>query len=54
MKAANLASWNADATGEKKYYVESAALQLEITKIYSDRKDFRFLKNLAWHPNSRG
>jgi peptidyl-dipeptidase A len=45
-KAAALADWNANASGEKKYYDQSASLQLQINKIYSNKKDFAFLKDL--------
>jgi peptidyl-dipeptidase A len=43
-KAVNLADWNASATGEKKYYDEKAALQLEIRKIYSNKQEYDHLK----------
>jgi peptidyl-dipeptidase A len=46
LKAQNIADWNANATGEKKYYDESAALELEIKKIRSNKSDFEFLKKL--------
>ncbi len=43
-KAMNLADWNANATGEKKYYDEKASLELEIRKIYSNKQEFEQLK----------
>jgi len=43
-KAMNLAYWNAAATGEKKYYDEQAAIELEIRTIYSNKKEFEQLK----------
>jgi peptidyl-dipeptidase A len=43
-KALNIASWNASATGEKKFYDEQAVLELEIGKIYSNKKEFEQLK----------
>ncbi len=46
MKAANLAEWNANATGEKKYYDESAAMDFELRKVRSNREEFEFLKDL--------
>jgi len=46
VNAKNLADWNATATGEQKYYDEAAALELQIKKIQSNRKDFAFLKKL--------
>jgi peptidyl-dipeptidase A len=46
MKAQNLAEWNANATGEKKYYDESAAVDFEIRKFRSNKDDFMFLKGL--------
>jgi peptidyl-dipeptidase A len=44
LKAFNLASWNANATGDKKYYDEQAALDLEVRTIYSNKKEFEQLK----------
>jgi peptidyl-dipeptidase A len=44
LKAFNLASWNASATGEKKFYDEQAALDLEVRTIYSNKKEFEQLK----------
>jgi peptidyl-dipeptidase A len=46
MKAQNLAEWNANATGDKKYYDESAAIDFEIRKIRSNKDDFMLLKEL--------
>lgn len=43
-KAMNLAEWNASATGDKKYYDEKAALELEICKIYSNKQEYEQLK----------
>ncbi|RPI06300.1 MAG: peptidase M3 [Ignavibacteriae bacterium] len=43
-KALNLASWNANATGEKKYYDEQAAVELEVRTIFSNKQDFELLK----------
>ncbi len=44
LKMMNLAYWNAAASGEKKYYDEQAALELEIRTIYSNKKEFEQLK----------
>jgi len=44
LKAMNLADWNANATGEQKFYDEKAKLELEIRKIYSNKDDFEQLK----------
>jgi peptidyl-dipeptidase A len=46
LKAANLAEWNANATGDQKSYDESAQLDLEIKKIRSNNTEFAFLKEL--------
>ncbi len=43
-KAMNIASWNASATGEKKFYDEQAAIEFEIRKIYSNKKEYEQLK----------
>jgi peptidyl-dipeptidase A len=43
-KAMNIADWNANATGEKKYYDERASLEVEINKIYSNKQEFEQLK----------
>lgn len=48
-KAMNLADWNANASGEKKYYDEKAAGELEIRRIYSSRDEFAQVK--AWLNN---
>jgi peptidyl-dipeptidase A len=45
-KLLGLADWNANATGEAKYYDEKAAFELEIRKIYSSKTDFEYLKKL--------
>jgi peptidyl-dipeptidase A len=44
--AMNIAEWNASATGEKKYYDDNAALDLEIRRIRSSKAEFAFLKQL--------
>lgn len=44
--AMNIAEWNANATGEKKYYDENAALDLDVKRIRSNKADFAFLKDL--------
>jgi peptidyl-dipeptidase A len=44
--AMNIAEWNANATGEKKYYDENAVLDLEIKRIRSNKEEFAFLKDL--------
>lgn len=44
--AQNIADWNANATGEKKYYDESAALDLEVKRMRSNKEEFAFLKDL--------
>jgi peptidyl-dipeptidase A len=44
LKAMNLASWNASATGEKKYYDEQAATELDVRTIYSNKQEFAQLK----------
>jgi len=41
-----LAFWNANATGEKKYFDELEKIELEIKKIYSNKEDFEFLKKV--------
>jgi peptidyl-dipeptidase A len=41
-----LASWNATATGEKKYYTEMEDLELKLRKVYSNKEDFDKLKNI--------
>ena len=44
LKALNIANWNASATGEKKYYDEQAALELEVRRIYSNKDEFEQVK----------
>jgi peptidyl-dipeptidase A len=44
LKAFNLASWEASATGEKKFYDEQSAIDLEVRSIYSNKKEFEQLK----------
>jgi peptidyl-dipeptidase A len=44
LKAMNLADWNANATGEKKYYDERATIEVEINKIYSNKHEYENLK----------
>lgn len=46
LKALNLADWNASSTGDKKFYDERAALELEVNTIRSNKTDFAFLKDL--------
>jgi peptidyl-dipeptidase A len=46
LKALNLADWNANATGEKKFYDKRVALELEVNTIRSEKTDFTFLKDL--------
>lgn len=46
LKALNIADWNANATGDKKFYDERAALELEVNTIRSNKTDFAFLKTL--------
>ncbi len=43
---ANLVYWDATTTGKPEYYDKLSELQLEIRRIYSDRRDFRMLKEL--------
>jgi peptidyl-dipeptidase A len=43
-RALSLAYWNAAATGEKKFYDEQAALELEVRTIYSNKQDFEKIK----------
>ena len=50
-KNLNLASWNANATGEKKYYDEMGALELQLRKIYSNKEDFEKLKDIKENGN---
>jgi len=51
LKALNLASWNANATGEKKYYDENAKLELDVRKTYSNRQEYDQLK--AWKESGK-
>ena len=44
-KAANLAYWNATATGKQKYYDEYSRYELEMKRIFSSRKDFARIKS---------
>ncbi len=44
LKAMNLASWDASATGEKKYYDEQAATEMDVRTIYSNKAEFAQLK----------
>lgn len=46
LKALNIADWNASSTGDKKFYDERAALELEVNTIRSNKNDFAFLKDL--------
>jgi peptidyl-dipeptidase A len=46
LKAANFADWNANATGDKKFYNQSSALELEINALYSDKANYAYLKDL--------
>ena len=43
-KAMNIANWNASASGEKKYYDEQAALELDVRRIYSNKEEFEQIK----------
>ena len=45
-KQANLAWWDAAVTGDPKAYDRSSAMTLQIRRIYSDPKDFAFLKEV--------
>lgn len=45
-KQANLAWWDAAVTGDPKAYDRSSAMTLQIRRIYSDSKDFAFLKEV--------
>ncbi|OHB64738.1 MAG: hypothetical protein A2Y76_11005 [Planctomycetes bacterium RBG_13_60_9] len=45
-KQANLAWWDAYTTGDPKAYDRNSELTLQIRRIYSDPKDFAFLKGL--------
>ncbi len=46
LKALNIADWNANSTGDKNFYDERAALELEVNTIRSNKTDFAFLKEL--------
>ncbi len=46
LKALNITDWNANSTGDKKFYDERAALELEVNTIRSNKSDFAFLKDL--------
>ncbi|MBU2471231.1 MAG: hypothetical protein KKF20_02350, partial [Bacteroidetes bacterium] len=46
LKAMNLADWNANLTGDKKFYDERAVIELEVNTIRSNKSDFAFLKDL--------
>jgi peptidyl-dipeptidase A len=45
-KQANLAWWDAAVTGDPKAYDRSSEMQLQIRRIYSDPKEFAFLKEM--------
>jgi len=45
-KQRNLASWDAAASGKAEDYEKASALTLQIRQVYSDPKDFAFLKGL--------
>jgi peptidyl-dipeptidase A len=45
-KQANLAWWEAAVTGDPKAYDRSSAMQLQIRRVYSDPKEFAFLKEV--------
>jgi peptidyl-dipeptidase A len=45
-KQANLAWWDAAVTGDPKAYDRSSEMQLLIRRVYSDPKDFAFLKEV--------
>ncbi len=45
-KQANLAWWDAAVTGDPKAYDRSSEMQLQIRRVYSDPKDFTFLKEV--------
>lgn len=46
LKSAALAGWNATATGEKKYYDESAALGFRLGQLASNPSDYALLKGI--------
>ena len=45
-KEANLAYWDAATTGKTEDYNRFSALQLEISRLYSDPQDFAFIKSM--------
>ncbi len=45
-KQTNLAWWDAAVTGDPKAYDRSSEMQLQIRRVYSDPKDFAFLKEM--------
>jgi peptidyl-dipeptidase A len=45
-KQSNIASWDAAVSGKKEAYDKASRLTLEIRQIYSNPKDFAFLKSL--------
>jgi len=45
-KQANLAWWDAAVTGDPKAYDRSSEMTLQIRRVYSDPKDFAFLKEM--------
>jgi peptidyl-dipeptidase A len=45
-KQANLAWWEAAVTGDAQAYDRSSEMQLQLRRIYSDPKDFAFLKEM--------
>ncbi len=52
-KQANLAWWDAAVTGDPNAYDRSSELTLQIRKIYSDAKDFAYLRELRTPGRSR-
>jgi peptidyl-dipeptidase A len=40
------AFWNANATGEKKYYDEMESFEVKIRTIYSNKNDYEFIKKI--------
>jgi len=43
---ANLAYWDAATTGKTQYYDRFSELQLEISRLYSNTRDFAFIKDM--------
>ena len=43
-KALTLADWNANASGDKKYYDERARVEVEVHTIYANKEEFQKLK----------